>query len=188
MTQNRPSDLLDQRRNSFGFQYPNNVCIIGTKGDVQTFFLVLNDLIAMGWLADAYQTISQDLYRTLVNADNFERFRQEAPALKEAFANIPTARIDWDKYPFNREEGQFDYQQKRIDISRPNLAEVFQKCFKAFEDAPFFIQKYLDRGMKDFPRLYTSPTEIITGNMLSKLPDEDFLDAVDDPLWLRVPG
>jgi len=183
-----PSDLLEKGRNSFGFRYPNNVKILGTKGDVHTFFWVLHDLIATGILADNYMTITHDLYRTLVNHENFEAFKEEVPQLKSALGEIKSDNITWEDYPFNRNKGTFDYQNCRIDPTRETLADVFQSFFSTLEKVPFWIQRYLDRGNIKHNRLYVSPAEIITGLKFKKYSTQDFLDAVDDPLWLREPG
>ncbi|MGI9375215.1 MAG: hypothetical protein ACR2PC_03795 [Tsuneonella suprasediminis] len=188
MTRNRPSDLVDQRRNSFGLVFPNHSFMLGTKGDVETFFLLLNDLISEGVLEDCYPTISHDLYRTLVNGYNLERFKKEASELKEAFSALSSDRVAWDRYPFNREEGAFDYQHRRIDPAKPTLLDVFEKFFAGFEKAPFWVEKYLAKGMKDFPRIVVSPTEIRTDRKFRKFTDAEFLEASADPLWLREPA
>ena len=99
---NRPSDLLDQKRNSFGVKYPNNSRIIGTKGDVETFFLLINDLVSDDIIENRFQTISHDLYRTLINHRNLDKFITESIALKNALSMIEPSSVDWNKYPFNR--------------------------------------------------------------------------------------
>ena len=182
---NRPSDLLDQKRNSFGVKYPNNSRIIGTKGDVETFFLLINDLVSDDIIENRFQTISHDLYRTLINHRNLDKFITESIALKNALSMIEPSSVDWNKYPFNRKIGKFDYQNKSIDITKPNLYDVFHKFFEAFEDAPFWVKKYLGQDMINFPRIIVSPTEMGAGRKFKKYTDQDFLDAENSPLWLR---
>ena len=99
---NQQSDLTNPTRNSFGFKYPNNHAIIGTKGDVLTFFLVLNDLISQRILENEYETLSHDLYRTMVNYRNVERFEIEKDKLKTTFTTLDSGLVDWEKYPYNR--------------------------------------------------------------------------------------
>lgn len=182
---NRSTDLLDQKRNSFGLKYPNNSKILGTKGDVETFFLLLNDLVANNIIEDRFQTISHDLYRTLINHRNIEKFISESVELRNAFSRIESSSVDWNKYPYNRQVGEFDYQKKFIDITKPKLVDVFHRFFSAFEDAPFWVKKYLEQGMINFPRIIVSPTEIGTGRKFKKYTDEDFIDSSQQPLWLR---
>jgi len=132
---NRPTDLLNQKRNSFGLKYPNNSRVLGTKGDVETFFLVLNDLVSSKVIEDRFQTISHDLYKTLINYRNIDDFIIETLELKDTFSMIEANSIDWTKYPYNRQIGKFDYQQMAIDVNKHKLLDVFHKFFNAFEDA-----------------------------------------------------
>ncbi|WP_198591857.1 hypothetical protein [Tsuneonella flava] len=161
--------------------------MLGTKGDVETFFLLLNDLISEGILEDCYLTISHDLYRTLVNGYNLERFKKEASKLKEAFSALSSDRFAWDRYPFNREDGAFDYQQRRIDPGKPALLDVFERFFVGFDKAPFWVEESLSRNGK-CSRLIVAPTEIRTGRKFRKFTDAEFLEASADPLWLRGPA
>ena len=187
MTRNRPSDLTNPKRNSFGLKYSSNGMILGTKGDVETFFLVLNDLVSVGALSSQYSTIAHDLYRTLVNSENLALFKLQTQQLKQEFSNISTDQIDWEKYPYNREIGEFDYESKRIDPTKPTLFDVFEKFFVGFQNAEYWIEESISRNGK-YSRLIVSPTEIYTGHKYKKFTDADFLAAVDDPLWLREPA
>lgn len=139
-------------------------------------------------MEDRYTTISRDLYRTLVNEENLERFKTETANLKAEFAKISSDQIKWERYPFNRNYGLFDYQKCLIDPEKPTLLDVFEKFFKVFKDAPFWVEKYLAKGMKNFPRIIVSPTEIVSELKFGKLMDSDFKNSADDPLWLREPG
>lgn len=187
MPQNRPSDLVDQRRNSFGLAFPNHTVMLGTKGDVETFFLVLNDLISNGFLEDRYKTISHDLFRTLVNSKNFKEFKIETEDLKVRFSEILSSRIDWKKYPFNREMGIFDYQKKCIDPKKKNISDVFFRFFEGFEKSHFWIEESLARGGK-YSRIIISPTEIRSSRKFKKIPDEELMRSVDNPMWLQEPA
>jgi len=188
LDKNNPTDLLDEKRNSFGLHFPNHNFILGTKGDVQTFFVLLNDMINKGVLPDRYKTISYDLYRTLINGRNLQEFEEQTVLLKQEYSRISTKSIAWEKYPYNRNYGIYDYQQTCIDPTKSSLLNVFQKFFIAFEKTPFWVNRYLERGMKNFPRVIVAPTEVVSGLKYKDYLDQDFLDAADDPFWLREVG
>jgi len=188
MTRNRPSDLTEATRNSFGLKYPNNSVILGTKGDVLTFFLLLDDLISSNTIEDRYQTISIDLHKTLINHRNIEDFSSQATALGQQFSQISSKSVDWKKYPFTTVRGNYDYEKCKIDTNKQNLNLVFSRFFKALNDAPFWVNRYIDKGMENFPRIIVAPTEIHTGRKFKEFTDEDFLNAHPNPLWKREPG
>ena len=186
---NRPSDYVNQDRNSFGFKYPSNTMIVGTKGDVETFFLIVNDLIAQGILENSYRSISHDLYKTLINYRNLDDFITETAALKSKFATITSTKVEWEKYPFNRERGNYDYQQLTINPAKPNLLDVFSGFFKIFEVAIFFVKDDIDNSdLPNFARLIVAPTEYSAIRRYKKYTDDDFINAEDSPLWLREAG
>ncbi len=180
--------MLSTERNSFGLVFPNHSFVLGTKGDVETFFLLLNDLISEGALKDRYSSISHDLYRTLVNRDNIKRFKEEAGSLKEEFTRIRANQVEWGRYPFNREYGKFDYQHCQINPNKETLLDVFGKFFDGFEKAPFWVEKYLAKEIPNFARIIVSPTEISTDRKFRKFLDSEFQNSSSSPLWLRHPA
>lgn len=188
-TLDRPTDLLNTQRNSFGFQFPNNDFILGTKGDVHTFFLVINDLIQMKTIKDDYSTISYDLYRTFVDRNNLVEFKEQWPALQLALGEVAPDQLDWSEYPNNKTVGEFDYQKNLLDLSKSSIAEVFSRYFFAMSNACEWMDIALAREKNKYtPRIIVSPTEIRSSRKFQLLDDETLLAAADDPLWLREPG
>ena len=101
---------------------------VGPASDVKGFFNVVLSLLENGTNGSKYPWVMEKLYRGSLAYDDLYKVKNELDSIKNEFSAILPDNIEWSSFGI-------DKNHSRLNFEGRSLFSVFERFFKAFDEA-----------------------------------------------------
>lgn len=152
---------------------------VGPASDVKAFFNLVLSLLENGTKGSKYPWVMEKLYRGSLAYDELYKVKNELDSIKNEFSTILTDDIVWSSFGV-------DKNHSRLNFDAGDLFLVFERFFKAFEEALTSSEAYYQAFNEYIPVILgftDAPHYIDDVNRTSE--QYNALGPNDPPFWLR---
>jgi hypothetical protein len=152
---------------------------VGPASDVKVFFNVVLSLLENGTKGSKYPWVMEKLYRGSLAYDDLYKVKNELDSIKNEFSAILPDNIEWSSFGI-------DKNHSRLNFEGRSLFSVFERFFKAFDEALESTEVYYQSFNDYIPvrvGFTDAPHYIDDVNRTSE--QYNSLVQNDEPFWLR---
>ncbi|GGF21934.1 hypothetical protein GCM10011611_29990 [Aliidongia dinghuensis] len=160
-----------------GFFGGHTVHELGPAADMQAFFACVNIAASRLHLDPASLSLIDRLYRRYVRLEELQATALVIERIRAVMAAIPPQNVDWNSITP-------PYGATKLDISKPNLADLFSRYFLALDDATKSAESFYKKFGKYRPVL-TIISDMPRFVIDEKRPMSDYDTLQGEPIWLR---
>ncbi|CAM6992527.1 hypothetical protein FR773_17245 [Leclercia adecarboxylata] len=152
---------------------------VGPASDVKGFFNVVLSLLENGTKGSKYPWVMEKLYRGSLAYDDLSKVKNELDSIKNEFSAILPDNIEWSSFGI-------DKNHSRLNFEGRSLFSVFERFFKAFDEALECTEVYYQSFNEYIPvrvGFTDAPHYIDDVNRTSE--QYNALGPNDEPFWLQ---
>ncbi len=152
---------------------------VGPASDVKGFFNVVLSLLENGTKGSKYPWVMEKLYRGSLAYDDLSKVKNELDSIKNEFSAILPDNIEWSSFGI-------DKNHSRLNFEGRSLFSVFERFFKAFDEALECTEVYYQCFNEYIPvrvGFTDAPHYIDDVNRTSE--QYNALGPNDEPFWLQ---
>lgn len=152
---------------------------VGPASDVKAFFKLVLSLLENGTKGSKYPWVVEKLYRGSLAYDELYKVKSELDTIKNEFSAISPDNIEWSSFGI-------DKNHSRLNFEGRSLFSVFERFFKAFDEALESTEVYYQSFNDYIPvrvGFTDAPHYIDDVNRTSE--QYNSLVQNDEPFWLR---
>ena len=152
---------------------------VGPASDVKGFFNVVLSLLENGTKGSKYPWVMEKLYRGSLAYDDLYKVKNELDSIKNEFSAILPDNIEWSSFGI-------DKNHSRLNFEGRSLFSVFERFFKAFDEALECTEVYYQSFNEYIPvrvGFTDAPHYIDDVNRTSE--QYNALGPNDEPFWLQ---
>jgi len=152
---------------------------VGPASDVKGFFNVVFSLLENGTNGRKYPWVMEKLYRWSLAYDDLYKVKNELDSIKSEFSAILPDNIQWSSFGI-------DKNHSRLNFEGRSLLSVFERFFKAFDEALECTEVYYLSFNEYIPvrvGFTDAPHYIDDVNRTSE--QYNALGPNDEPFWLQ---
>jgi len=152
---------------------------VGPASDVKGFFNVVLSLLENGTKGSKYPWVMEKLYRGSLAYDDLSKVKNELDSIKKEFSAILPDNIEWSSFGI-------DKNHSRLNFEGRSLFSVFERFFKAFDEALECTEVYYQSFNEYIPvrvGFTDAPHYIDDVNRTSE--QYNALGPNDEPFWLQ---
>jgi len=152
---------------------------VGPASDVKGFFNVVLSLLENGTKGSKYPWVMEKLYRGSLAYDDLSKVKNELDSIKNEFSAILPDNIEWSSFGI-------DKNHSRLNFEGRSLFSVFERFFKAFDEALECTEVYYQSFNEYIPvrvGFTDAPHYIDDVNRTSE--QYNALGSNDEPFWLQ---
>jgi hypothetical protein len=153
------------------------MCPQGPTSDVAVFFRCLREYFPDARQDSTTAEIVDRLYRRYLRREELGAALDVMSEVREAFAHVRSVEVDWKSVGYV-EAGT------RLDVSQPDLAQVFAKYFVDFADCVGSAGSFFERW-KIYQHVKTIITDVPHFMVEDNRPLEQYDTLEGEPFWLR---
>lgn len=152
---------------------------IGPASDVKVFFNLVASLLENGVKGSKYPWVMEKLYRGSLAYDELNKTESELDSIKKEFLSISPDNIEWSSFGI-------DKNISRLNFARGNLFLVFERFFKAFDEASECTEAYFQAFNEYIPvRMGFTDAPHYIDDVNRTTEQYNALGPNDLPFWLR---
>jgi len=152
---------------------------VGPASDVKGFFNLVLSLLENGIKSSKYPWVMEKLYRGSLAYDELYKVKSELDSIKNEFLAISPDNIEWSSF-------EVDKNHSRLNFEARSLFSVFERFFKAFDEALECTEVYYQSFNEYIPvrvGFTDAPHYIDDVNRTSE--QYNASGPNDPPFWLR---